>query len=91
LNLFQGLAGTFIDSIIETRNREDARNGVNFEENRRKRKEKALEDQRLKTRRFDLNISMLRDSAQWDQTYSDKLKIVSACKKRKGVSSRREG
>jgi hypothetical protein len=52
LNLSQGLAGTLIDSIIETRNREDARNGVNVEENRRKRKEKALEDQRLKTRRF---------------------------------------
>jgi hypothetical protein len=52
LNLSQGLAGTLIDSIIETRNREDARNGVNVEENRRKRKEKALDDQRLKARRF---------------------------------------
>jgi hypothetical protein len=52
LNLSHGYAGTLIDSIIETRNRNDARNGVNVEENRRKRKEKALENQRLKTRRF---------------------------------------
>jgi hypothetical protein len=52
LNLSQGLTGTLIDSILETRNREDARNGVNFEENRKKRKEKELEDQRLETRRF---------------------------------------
>ena len=52
LNLSQGYAGTLIDSIIETRNRNDARNGVSVEENRRKRKQKALENQRLKTRRF---------------------------------------
>jgi hypothetical protein len=52
LNLSQELAGTIIDSIIETRNREHPRNGVNVEENRRKQKEKALEDQRLKARRF---------------------------------------
>jgi hypothetical protein len=52
LNLSQRLAGTYNDSIIATRNREDARNGVNVEDNRRKQKENALGDQRLKTRRF---------------------------------------
>jgi hypothetical protein len=52
LNLSQGLTGSLIHSIIETRNRDDARNGVNVEKNQRKRKEKAFEDQRLKARRF---------------------------------------
>ncbi len=36
LNLAQGLAGTLIDSIVETRKRDDARNGVNLDEIRRK-------------------------------------------------------
>jgi hypothetical protein len=41
LNLTRGLAGTLIDSIVELRIRDDARNGVNLEENRRKRKQTA--------------------------------------------------
>jgi hypothetical protein len=41
LNLTRGLAGTLIDSIVELRMRDDARNGVNLEENRRKRKQTA--------------------------------------------------
>ena len=34
LNLTRGLAGTLIESIVELRIRDDARNGVNLEENR---------------------------------------------------------
>jgi hypothetical protein len=41
LNLSKGLAGSLIDEILETRARDDARNGVNLEENRRKRVETA--------------------------------------------------
>ena len=36
LNLTEGLAGTLIDQILQTRNRSDARNGVNIEEQHRK-------------------------------------------------------
>jgi hypothetical protein len=43
LNLSRGLAGTLIDTILETRLREDARNGVNREEIRRKKKQSAIE------------------------------------------------
>ena len=39
LNLSKGLSGTLINSIIETRAGDDARNGINLEENRRKRVE----------------------------------------------------
>jgi hypothetical protein len=43
LNLSQGLAGSLIDRILDTRIRDDARNGVNREENRLKKIESALE------------------------------------------------
>ena len=43
LNLNHGLAGTLVDSIVEVRNRHDARNGINLEENRRKRVQTALD------------------------------------------------
>jgi hypothetical protein len=43
LNLSQGLAGSLIDSIVAARIRDDARNGVNLEENRLKRVQNALE------------------------------------------------
>ena len=41
LNLHHGLAGTLVDSIVETRMRDDARNGVNMEENQRRRMQTA--------------------------------------------------
>ena len=37
LNLHHGLAGTLVDSIVETRMRDDSRNGVNMEEIQRRR------------------------------------------------------
>jgi hypothetical protein len=43
LNLSKGLAGSLIDSIVAARIRDDARNGVNLEENRLKRVQNALE------------------------------------------------
>ena len=43
LNLSHGLAGTLIDSIVETRMRDDARNGVNLEEIRNKQVQTALD------------------------------------------------
>ena len=43
LNLSRGLAGTLIDVIVETRMRDDARNGVNLEEIRRKQIQTALD------------------------------------------------
>ena len=53
LNLFQGLSCTLINSIIETKTRSDARNGVNAEEIRLNRKESALESSiRLKKKRY---------------------------------------
>jgi hypothetical protein len=43
LNINQGLAGSLVDAIVETRMREDVRNGINLEENGRKRKQTALD------------------------------------------------
>lgn len=43
LNLSQGLAGTLIDSIVETRMRDDACNGVNLDEIRRKQRQSAID------------------------------------------------
>jgi hypothetical protein len=43
LNLSQGLAGILMDIIVETRMRDDARNGVNLEEIRRKQRQTALD------------------------------------------------
>ena len=56
LNLSQGLAGSLIDTILETRIREDARNGVNREENRRKRVETALEVISAKKKRYSAGL-----------------------------------
>ena len=52
LNLSQGLAGSLIDTILETRIREDARNGVNHEDNRRKRAQTALDVINAKKKRY---------------------------------------
>jgi hypothetical protein len=52
LNLSQGLSCTLINSIIESKTRSDARNGVNAEEIRLKRKESALESIRLRKKRY---------------------------------------
>ncbi|KAI2506247.1 hypothetical protein MHU86_8182 [Fragilaria crotonensis] len=43
LNLSQGLAGSYIDAIVETRMRDDACNGVNLDEIRRKQKQSAID------------------------------------------------
>ena len=56
LNLSQGLAGSLIDSILETRIRDDARNGVNREENRRKRVETALDVINAKKKRYSAGL-----------------------------------
>jgi hypothetical protein len=52
LNLIQGLAGSLIDSIVETRNRDDARNGINREEIRQKRIATAKEVIAAKKKRY---------------------------------------
>ena len=56
LNLSKGLAGSLIDSILETRIRDDARNGVNREENRRKRVETALDIINAKKKRYSAGL-----------------------------------
>ncbi|KAI2505380.1 hypothetical protein MHU86_9086 [Fragilaria crotonensis] len=43
LNLLQGLAGSYLDAIVETRMRDDACNGVNLDEIRRKQKQSAID------------------------------------------------
>ncbi|KAI2504990.1 hypothetical protein MHU86_9433 [Fragilaria crotonensis] len=43
LNLSQGMAGMLIDEIVEMRMRDDARNGVNLEDTRRKQIQTALD------------------------------------------------
>jgi hypothetical protein len=43
LNLPQGLAGALINTIVETRMRDDACNGVNLEEICRKQKQSAID------------------------------------------------
>lgn len=52
LNLSKGLSGSLIDDILETRARDDARNGVNLEENRRKRVETAKQIISAKTKKY---------------------------------------
>jgi hypothetical protein len=52
LNLSQGLAGTIMTSLLEYKVRDDARNGINFEENMRKRVETAQETIRARTKRY---------------------------------------
>ena len=52
LNLSKGLSGSLIDEILETRARDDARNGINLEENRRKRVETAKQIIGTKTKRY---------------------------------------
>ena len=42
LNLSQGITGTLFDQVVQYRNREDARNGINLDELARQRKETAL-------------------------------------------------
>jgi hypothetical protein len=43
LNLTLGLAGALVDTIVQTRIRDDARNGVNLEEKQQKRVQSALD------------------------------------------------
>ncbi|KAI2493466.1 hypothetical protein MHU86_21084 [Fragilaria crotonensis] len=52
LNLSQGLSGKYMDTILESRIREDARNGVNLEENRQKRIDSAEENINSKKKRY---------------------------------------
>ena len=56
LNLLEGLAGTLMDSLMETRVRADARNGVNLEQNRLKRKETALKVIASKNKRYSAGL-----------------------------------
>ena len=42
LDLTLGLAGTLVDTIVQTRIRDDARNGVNLEEKQQKRVQSTL-------------------------------------------------
>jgi hypothetical protein len=56
LNLSQGLAGSLIDSILEARICDDARNGVNRKENRLKRVETALEVINAKKKRYSAGL-----------------------------------
>jgi hypothetical protein len=50
LNLHHGLAGTQVDSIVETRMRDNARNGINLEENQRRRMQTARDIMNSKKR-----------------------------------------
>jgi hypothetical protein len=50
LNLHHGLAGTLVDSIVETRMRDDSRNGVNMEEIQRRRMQTAQDIMNSKKR-----------------------------------------
>jgi hypothetical protein len=52
LNLSQGLAGTLMTSLLEYKVRDDARNGINFEENMQKRVETARETIKARTKRY---------------------------------------
>jgi hypothetical protein len=56
LNTSGGTAGNLITEIIEARVRDDARNGVNLEENRRKRQEAAQEAINSKKKRFSTGL-----------------------------------
>jgi len=42
LNLKEGITGTLLDKVIEFRNKEDSRNGINLDQMARQRKESAL-------------------------------------------------
>jgi hypothetical protein len=52
LNLSKGLSGSLINSILETRACDDARNGINLEENRLKRIESSLQAIAAKKKRY---------------------------------------
>jgi hypothetical protein len=52
LKFSQGLSGKLMDSILETRIREHARNGVNLEDNRRKRVQTAVDAINSKKKRY---------------------------------------
>ena len=52
LNLSKGLSGSLINTILETRARKNARNGINMEENRRKRVETAKQVIAAKKKRY---------------------------------------
>ncbi len=56
LNLLQGLAGSLIDTILDKRLRDDARNGVNREENHQKQIQTALEVINAKKKRFSAGL-----------------------------------
>lgn len=87
LNLTEGLAGTLIDKILQTRNRSDARNGVNLEEQHRKQVQSALDAIKAGKRvtaglhvaagRFSLNGNLLDDISAKQTEREEKL-----CEKR---------
>jgi hypothetical protein len=52
LNLSQGLAGTLMTLLLEYKVRNDARNGINFEENMQKRVRTARETIKARTKRY---------------------------------------
>ena len=56
LNLLQGLAGSLIDTILDKRLQDDARNGVNSEENRQKQIQTALEVINAKKKRLSAGL-----------------------------------
>jgi len=63
LNLSKGLSGTLIDEILETRARDDARNGINIEEIRRKRVETAKQIIGSKTKKYSSGLHVA--AQQW--------------------------
>ncbi|KAI2492614.1 hypothetical protein MHU86_21928 [Fragilaria crotonensis] len=56
LNLSRGLAGTIMTSLLEYKVRDDARNGINFEENMLKRVETAQETIKSKSKRYSAGL-----------------------------------
>jgi hypothetical protein len=65
LNLSKGLSGKLMDTIPESRICEDARNGVNLEENRQKRIDSAEENINSKKNDTPLGSMHLLDSLTW--------------------------
>ena len=59
LNLSNGLAGSLIDTILDSRLRQDARNGVDREERKRKQIEKAKEIIAAKKKRYSAGLHVL--------------------------------
>ena len=56
LNLSNGLAASLFDTLMDTKARNDARNGINREEVQRKRRETSLEDMRLRKKRYSAGL-----------------------------------